>query len=149
MVKNPSNAKPEFAAFDTAAAADQIRSLAEQSIEQTGKAYSMLKDSGESVQKAVEQTLETTREAGSQWHLKALEAARTNTEAGFKHLEALAGVTSYSQFIELQTSFFRRQAETNADQLKELQSSASKATDEILKPFKDVFSRSLNNFNAA
>lgn len=147
MVKNP-NSKPEFTAFDPASAADQIRSLAEQSIEQTGKAYTLLKENGEAVQKAVEQTFETTRNASSQWQLKALAAARANAEAGFSHLEALAGVTSYSQLIELQTAYFRRQAETAADQIKDLQASATKAADDILKPFKEVYSKSLSSFTA-
>lgn len=147
MVKN-TNAKTEFSAFDTAAAADQLRTLAEQGIEQTGKAYNFLKDNGDAVQKAVEQSIENGRSAGSQWQLKALAAARANAEAGFNHLEALAGVTSYSQFIELQTSFFRRQAEATADQLKELQATATKATDDILKPFKEVYSKSLSSFTA-
>src|SRR5690606_20368709 len=124
-VKN-TNAKTEFSAFDTAAAADQLRALAEQGIEQSGKAYSFLKDNGEAVQKAVEQSFENTRNLGGQLQLKALAAARANAEAGFSHLEALAGVTTYSQFIELQTAFYRRQAESAADQMKELQATATK-----------------------
>ena len=53
--------------------------------------------------------------------LKAISALRANTEAGLSHMEALVGVKSVSDFVELQTSFFRKQAELFTAQAKDLQ----------------------------
>lgn len=151
MAKNTSNAKTEtaFPAFDAVAATDQFRTLAEKGVEQSSKAYVALKDNAEAMQKAVEETLETARTTGSQWSLKALSAARANTEAAFDHLEALAGVTSISQLVELQTAYLRRQSESTVDQIKEMQAAATKATEEVFKPLRDVYTKSLNELKAA
>jgi phasin len=150
MAKN-TQAKTDtaFAAFDAATATDQIRAFTEKGIEQSGKAYAFLKDNTEAVQKAVEESFETAKSNGNQWSLKALSALRANTEAGFDHLEALAGVTTLSQFIELQTAFVRRQSEAAVDQVKEVQVAASKAAEDMLRPVKDAYSKAFAELKLA
>lgn len=138
-----------FAAFDAAAATDQFRVVAEKGLEQSSQAYAKLKDNAETAQKAIEESFETAKSAGNDWSLKAISAMRANAEAGFDHLEALAGVSSLSSFVELQTAFARKQTEVAADQLKDMQAATTKAAEEVFKPVKDAFSKSVADIKAA
>ena len=139
----------EFAAFDAAAATDQFRAIAEKGIEQSSQAYSKIKDNTETAQKAIEDSFETAKTVSNEWSLKAIAAMRANTEAGFDHLEALAGVTTLAGLVELQTSFARKQAETAADQVKDLQAVSTKAVEDVFKPVKEAYSKTLADIKAA
>ena len=138
-----------FAAFDAAAATDQFRVIAEKGLEQSSQAYAKLKDNTETAQKAIEESFETAKAAGNDWSLKAIAAMRANADAGFNHLEALTGVTTLSNLVELQTAFARKQTEVAADQLKDMQAATTKAVEDVFKPVKDAFSKSMNDIKAA
>src|SRR5690606_14130394 len=84
----------EFPTFDASKTADQFRAFAEKGAEQSKEAYAKIKSGAEAAQKAIESTFETARSAGSELSLKSIAVARTNAEAGFSHLEALAGAKS-------------------------------------------------------
>lgn len=137
-----------FPAFDTAAATDQMRTIAEKGIEQSSQAYAKLKDNTEAAQKAIEESFETAKSASNEWSLKAISAMRANAEAGFDHLEALTNVTTLPNFFELQTTFARKQAEITADQMKEMQAASTKAFEDIFKPVKDVYSKAMADVKA-
>ena len=111
----------EFPSFDASKATDQVRAFAEKGIEQSKEVYAKVKTGAEEAQKALESTYETAKSVGSDLSLKTIAALRTNTEAGFSHLEALVGAKSLSEVIELQTAFLRKSVETAVEQAKELQ----------------------------
>lgn len=138
-----------FAAFDASAATDQFRVIAEKGLEQSSQAYAKLKDNTEAAQKAMEESFETAKAAGNAWSLKAIANMRANAEAGFDHLEALAGVTTLSNLVELQTAFARKQTEAAADQMKDMQAATTKAVEDAFKPVKDVFSKTVADIKAA
>ena len=137
-----------FPAFDTAAASDQIRVITEKGIEQSTQAYAKLKDNTEAAQKAMEESFETAKSASNEWSLKAIASMRANAEAGFDHLEALTSVTTLPNFFEMQTAFARKQAESAAEQMKEMQAASTKAFEEIFKPVKDIYSKTMAEFKA-
>ncbi|MEX0345709.1 MAG: phasin [Rhizobiaceae bacterium] len=139
----------EIAAFDAAAATDQFRAFAEKGIEQSSQAYAKLKDNTETAQKAIEESFETAKSVGNEWSMKAISAMRANADAGFDHLEALAGVTTLSNLVELQTAFARKQAEVAADQVKEMQAASTKAFEDVFKPVKEVYSKAVSDIKAA
>ncbi|MBI1621106.1 phasin [Aquamicrobium zhengzhouense] len=139
----------EFPTFDAAKTTDQFRVFAEHSAEQSKQAYAKFKSGAETAQKAIESTFETAREASTELSLKSLAAARANAEAGFAHLEALFGARTFSEVIELQTSFVRKAAEQAAVQAKEFQSLTSKAATDVSKPIKDAFESSLSELKLA
>ena len=151
MAKSSPNEKIQsgFQAFDPAAVTEQVRELTEKSIEQSSKAYETLKENVESVQKAVEQSLESARASGSELSRKTISAIRTNTEAGFDHLEALSRVTTFSQFVELQSAYLRRQSEASLEQFKEVQTAAAQFAENAFKPLKDSYSRNFTGSSAA
>lgn len=139
----------EFPTFDASKATDQFRAIAEKGVEQSKEAYTKLKSGAETTQKAIESTLETAKTAGNDVSLKAIAAMRANAEAGFSHLEALLGVKSVSEFVELQTAFLRKRVEMTVEQAKDLQAVTTKAAEEVSKPIKDVFEKAMKELKVA
>ena len=139
----------EFPTFDAEKATDQIRAIAEKGVEQSKEAYDKLKTGAETAQKAIESTFETAKSAGSEFSLKSIATARANAEAGFAHLEALVGAKSLSEVIELQTAFVRQAFETAVEQAKDFQAASSKAAEEVSRPLKDVFEKSVKELKVA
>jgi phasin len=139
----------EFPTFDASKATDQFRAFAEKGVEQSKEAYAKLKTGAESTQKAVETTVETAKAAGSDLSLKTIAALRSNAELGFSHLEALVGVKSISELIELQTAFVRKGVETAVAQAKDLQAASTKAAEDVSKPLKDVFEKTFKDLKVA
>lgn len=139
----------EFPAFDASQATDQFRAFTEKGVEQSKEAYARLKTGAEEAQKALEATFEQARAAGSDLSLKSIAAMRANAEASFAHIESLVGVKSVSEFLELQTAFLRKGFETAVEQAKEFQSASSKAAEQVAKPAKAAFEKSLKELNVA
>lgn len=139
----------EFPSFDTSKATDQIRAFAERGVEQSKEAYAKLRVGAEEAQKALESTYETAKSVSSELSLKTLAAVRANADAGFSHIEALISARSLSELIELQTSFLRKHVELAVEQAKDLQSSASKAAEEVGKPVKAVFEKAWKELKVA
>jgi phasin len=139
----------EFPTFDAEKATDQIRAFAEKGVEQSKEAYAKLKTGAENAQKALETTFETAKNAGSEFSLKSIATGRANAEAGFAHLEALVAARSLSEVIELQTAFVRKTFENAVEQAKDLQAASTKAAEEVSRPLKDVFEKSVKELKVA
>jgi len=139
----------EFPSFDASKATDQFRAFTEKGVEQSKEAYASLKTGAENAQKALETSFETAKSAGSDLSLKTITALRANAETDFAHLEALVGVSSISELFELQTSYLRKRVELVVNQAKELQSASAKATEEVVKPVKDIFEKSFKELKVA
>jgi phasin len=135
--------------FDASKVTDQFRDFAEKGLAQSKDAYAKLKTAAEDAQKTVEDTFKTAQSAGADVSLKAISALRANTEAGLSHMEALVGVKSVSDFVELQTSFFRKQAELFTAQAKDLQDASTKAAEKAAAPVKAAFEKVVSEFKAA
>jgi phasin len=135
--------------FDASKMTDQFRDMAEKGVEQSKDAYAKMKTGAEEAQKTVEETLKTVQAAGADVSLKAISTMRSNAEAGLAHLEALVSVKSVSDFVELQTSFFRKQAELVVAQAKELQDVSTKAVEKAAAPAKAAFEKIAKEFKAA
>lgn len=135
--------------FDASKVTDQFRDFAEKGLAQSKDAYAKMKTAAEDAQKTVEDTFKTAQNAGTEVSLKAISALRANTEAGLSHMEALVGVKSVSDFVELQTSFFRKQAELFTAQAKDLQDASTKAAEKAAAPVKAAFEKVVSEFKAA
>lgn len=139
----------EFPSFDASKATEQFRVFAEKGVEQTKEAYAQLKTGSAEAQKALENSFETAKAVSSDLSLKTIAALRANTEANFSHLESLVGAKSFAEIVELQTAFLRKRVELGAEQAKDFQASASKAAEDLSKPFKGVFEKAFAEFKAA
>jgi phasin len=138
-----------FPTFDATAMSDQFREFTEKSVAQSKEAYAKMKEQAEATQKAMEEAFETVHANSSAVALKAIAAARANTESSFSHLEALFGVKTFAEAIELQTAFVRKQAELFTDQAKVLHEAASKAAEEVAKPVKAAYDKAMKDIKVA
>ena len=139
----------EFPAFDMTKMADGYREMADKSVNQSKENYAKVKAVAEDATKAIEATMESAQAGTVELSLKAIDAARGNVEHSLSHMEALLGVKSVAQMIELQTGYFRKQAEMMADQAKTMQEAARKLAEDVSKPAKTVAEKAMSEIKAA
>jgi hypothetical protein len=80
--------------------------------------------------------LGNSAQAWAEFNAKAVEAWRTNAEATIAHWQALAGVTSWSEMIALNTAHTRKQIEAMVAQTRELAEVAGRITREGMQSVK-------------
>ena len=148
MSKTAKTEETVFAAFDATKVTDQVRDFAEKTVAQSKDAYAKMKETAEGAQKTFEDNVKVAQAASSDVALKSIAALRSNVDAGINHLEALVGVKSFADFVELQTAFFRKQAEAIADQAKELQAVTTAAAEKAAAPVKAAFEKAAKEFKA-
>jgi hypothetical protein len=100
-----------FPAFDAGKITDGYREFTEKSVAQSKEAYDKMKSAAE-------------------------DATKTNSENLFSHIEALMGVKSIAEMIELQSSFLRKQVEVTVDQTRTMQETFRKVAEDVSKPGK-------------
>ena len=77
------------------------------------------------------------------FNLKAIDAARANSNGTFDLLSKLVSAKSYSESMELSTSYLRKQFDVGAAQIKDLTAQAQKVVSETVEPIKNEFAESL------
>ena len=125
-----------FPNFDPAKVTDSYREFAEKGVAQSKEAYAKMKAAAEDASKTMETTMETAQAGTTELGLKAIDSMRVNAENTFSHFEALLGVKSVAEAIELQSSFLRKQIETSVDQAKSWQETVRKVSEDVSKPGK-------------
>ena len=138
-----------FPTFDANEVTDMYRQYADQATRQARDAYGRVKDTFEDAQSTMENTFDNVQNAGVALGLKAIDAMRTNAELGLSHLENVMKVKSASEFVELQTSYMRKQTETALDQAKTMQELSSKAVTDVSAPVKEQMEKATRELKAA
>ena len=82
--------------------------------------YAKAKVASEEAADLLENTYATVAKGATDYNLKLIEIARTNTRAAFDYAHELLGVKSPSEFIELSTAHMRKQFDIASAQNKEL-----------------------------
>ena len=138
-----------FSAFDPAKLTDSFREFAERGAAQSREAYAKVKAATEEATKTVETTMQSAQAGSVEVGLKAIEALRTNADLSLSHMEALLGVKSVAEFVELQTSFVRKQAELTIDQARSIQDATRKLAEAVSQPGKEAAEKAMSTFKAA
>jgi phasin len=120
-----------------------FRELAEKSVSQAREAYNRLKVAAEDATDLVESTVEAAREGAFALSVKALDAAKTNSDASFALARDLFGAKTFSEVIELQSAYARRLFESLTAQFKELQELTEKVVTDTTKPVAEKVEKSL------
>jgi phasin len=120
-----------------------FRELAEKSVSQARETYIRLKTAAEDATDLVESTVEAAREGAFALSVKALDAAKTNSDASFALARELFGAKTFSEVIELQSAYARRLFESVTVQLKELQQLTEKVVTDTTKPVAEKVEKSL------
>jgi phasin len=111
-----------------------FREFAEKSIEQARDAYAKIKTAAEEATDIVEGTYETAREGAFAIGVKAIDAAKTNSDASFAFAKELFAAKTFAEVIELNTAYARKQFEAFTGQFKELQELTQKVVTDTTKP---------------
>jgi len=113
-----------------------FREFAEKGVAQTKEAYEKMKAAAEEGTEMLETCYSTASKGSTEYGLKMIEIARTNTNTYFDFIESLFGVKSASELVELSTAHSRSQFETMTAQGKELSALAQKVATETAEPIK-------------
>ena len=133
-------------AFDASKLTENFRDMAEKSTEKSKEAFGKIKDVAEDATKTVEATFQSAQNGSVELGLKTIDAVRSNVEASLSHMEALLAVKSPSELFELQSAFFRKQAEVAVAQAKSLQETTRKIAESVIKPGKDAAEKAFSGF---
>jgi phasin len=120
-----------------------FREFAEKGVAQTKLNYEKFKAVAEENTEMLETVYSTASKGGTDYGLKMIEIARTNTDAMFNYVEAMFGVKSPSEFAELSTKYAREQFETLAGQSKALAGLAQKVATETAEPIKSGVTKAM------
>jgi phasin len=120
-----------------------FREFAEKGVAQTKDAYEKMKAVAEENTEMLETVYTNASKGASDYGLKVIEIARYNTDAMFNYVEAMFGVKTPSDFIELSTKHAREQFETLSGQGKELTGLAQKVATETAEPIKSGVSKAM------
>lgn len=126
-----------------------LREVAEKSVSQARDAYARMRTAAEDATDLVEGTIETAREGAFALSVKALDAAKSNSDASFAFARDLVGAKTISDIIELQSTFARNQFEAVTGQFKELQELSQKLLTDTAKPMTERVEKTFNEMNAA
>ena len=121
-----------------------FREFAERGVAQAKDTYEKMKAAAEEATDVMETTYSTASKGASDYGLKVIEAARTNTNAAFDFFGELIAAKSPSELIELSSAHARKQFETLTEQSKELGALAQKVATEAAEPIKSGMNKAFN-----
>ena len=114
-----------------------FREMAEKSVSQAKENYEKMKSAAEEATDLLEGTYATATKGASDYGMKVIEAARTNTNAAFDFVSEVMTVKTFSDFVELSTGHARKQFEALTAQTKELAALAQKVATDTAEPVKE------------
>jgi phasin len=117
-----------------------FRELAEKGIAQAKDNYEKIKSAAEQATDTLEDTYSNASKGASDYGLKLIETARTNSNAAFNLFGELLTAKSYSDVVERTTAYMRTQFDTVTAQAKELTEHAQKVASETVEPIKESIS---------
>jgi phasin len=138
-----------FSAFDPMKLGERFRDIAGKGAGQSSEAYARMKAVTEEAAIAVESTVQSAQAGSVEIGLKAIDVFRSNADLSLSHMQALLDIKSASQFFELQTAFFRRQAEVTVEQARSMQDMARKLAEEVSRPGKEAAEKAMSSFRSA
>jgi phasin len=123
-----------------------VRELAERSVAQAKDTYERMKAVAEETTDVIEDTYATYTQGAVELTGKAIEAAKTNTNAAFDFAKDIMTAKSIAEVVEKQTAFVRSQFEAFVNQGKELQVLAQRIGTEASAPVKAAAEKAMSEF---
>ncbi|MEX0853721.1 MAG: phasin [Bauldia sp.] len=126
-----------------------FRELAEKSVSQVRDTYAKMRTAAEDATDLMQGTLESAREGTFALSLKAVDVAKSNSDASFALVRDLFSAKTLSDVIELQSAYARKQFEAYASQFKEIQELTEKLVTETTKPVTERVEKTFKELNVA
>jgi phasin len=115
---------------------EQMRAFAEKGVSQARDSYAKFKDVAESHNGTIEAVFTSATKGASAYSAKLMELMKANTTANLDFAQALIGVKSPSEAMELWTSHAKKQFEAVTAHSKELAELVQKVATETVEPIK-------------
>ena len=115
---------------------EQMRAFAEKGVSQARDGYAKFKDAAETHNVTVEAVFASFSKGASEYSAKLMEMMKANTTATLDFAQALLGVKSPSEAMELWTAHAKHQYETFSANAKELAELSQKVATETAEPIK-------------
>ena len=115
---------------------EQMRAFAEKGVSQARDSYARFKDVAESHNGTIEAVFTSATKGASAYSAKLMELMKANTTANLDFAQALIGVKSPSEAMELWTSHAKKQFEAFSAHTKELAELSQKIATETVEPIK-------------
>jgi phasin len=122
----------------------EFREMTDKGLAHAWDAYAKAKVASEEAVDLLQNTFATVTTGATNYNLKVIAIARTNTCAAFDCAQELLGAKSLSEFIELSTAHGRKQFDIVSAQNKELWALAQKLATEAAEPIKTGMSKAVN-----
>ncbi|MFD1695375.1 phasin [Roseibium aestuarii] len=126
-----------------------FREATEKSISQARDTYEKVKSAAEEATDLMEDSFETTRQGAVDFNHKAVDLAKSNTDAAFTFMKDVIAAKTMAEVVELQSSFARQQFDTLTAQAKDMQDFATKLSTELTSPVKSAMEKAFKDFKAA
>ena len=121
---------------------EAFRELVEKSSVQLTEGYEKIRAAAEQATDLLVDSHTTWSRGVLNFNLKAIDAARANSNGIFDLLSKLVSAKSYSESMELSTSYLRKQFDVGAAQIKDLTAQAQKVVSETVEPITNEFAES-------
>jgi phasin len=118
-----------------------FREFAEKGISQAKDNYEKLKSAAEEASSLIETTCSSATKGATDYGLKLIDAARTNSNATFDYIAELVMAKSPSEVVELSTTHARKRFEALTAQMHELAGLAQKVVTDTTEPLRDGVTR--------
>ena len=122
----------------------EFREMTDKGVAHARDTFAKAKVASEEAVDLLESIYATVAKGATDYNLKVIDIARTNTRAAFDYAHELLGVKSPSEFIELSTAHMRKQFDIVSAQNKELCALAQEVATEAAEPIKTGVSKALN-----
>jgi len=121
-----------------------FREFAERGVAQAKDTYEKMKAAAEEATDVLETTYSTATKGASDYGLKVIEVARTNTNAAFDFAGEIMAAKTLSEVVELTSAHARKQFEALTEQSKELAALAQKVATESSEPIKSGMNKAFS-----
>ena len=122
----------------------ELREMTDKGVAHARDTYAKAKVASEEAADLLENTYATVAKGVTDYNLKLIEIARTNTRTAFDYVHELLGVKSPSEFIELSTAHMRSQFDIVSAQTKELYALAQQVAAGAAEPVKASMSKAFS-----
>jgi phasin len=123
---------------------EAFRGMTEKSVAHAKDTYAKAKVASDEAADLLQNTYATVAKGATDYNLKLMEIARTNTRAAFDYAHELLGVKSPSDFIELSTAQMRKQFDIASAQNRELCALAQEVATETAESIKSRVPKAFN-----
>jgi len=125
---------------------ESVRSMAENSVDQTRAAYDRSTDAFDASVATFERSFDAAGQGAVAFNRKIIDIARRNVSSSFDLAKSLAGAKNLTDMVELQTAFWRKQFGMLAAQAEEVRALSTKLATDATEPIKTHVARGADGY---